>query len=235
MAGVAGLVGGAYRLALRELLPARCGACGRFGEFLCAHCCAGLNPAAGARCSSCWQQSAGARCPRCAEYGSVCTAVRACFTYGGPAKQAVLGMKYAGHSALAERMGRLMAERWPEFGLSADVAVPVPLHARRRRQRGFNQAALLAEALGRVLALPVEEGALVRPRPTAPQARTISTDERRANVYGAFACAAGRLDGRRVLLVDDVTTTGATLGACAAVLFEAGVTAVYGYAFAIAA
>lgn len=234
MSAVAELVGGVYRLALRELLPARCGACERFGEFLCAECRSSLSPAGGARCETCWQTSAGERCPRCAEYGFVCTAVRACYTYDGPAKQVILAMKYGGHHALASVVGGLMAARWPEFGLEADLVVPVPLHARRRRQRGFNQAALLAGTLGRALILPVDERSLARPRPTPPQARTSSAEERRANVYGAFACAAGALRDRRVLLVDDVTTTGATLGASAAALYAAGAAAVYGYAFAVA-
>jgi ComF family protein len=234
LAAIGALVGGFYRLALRELLPARCGACGRFGEFLCAGCRAAMLWADGPRCEACWQRSGRRLCPRCEEYGAVCSAIRACCMYDGPAKQVVLGVKYAGHHALAAVMAEVMAERWSGFGLVADVVVPVPLHPRRRRERGFNQAALLADGLGRGLALPLDAVSLRRSRPTPPQARSSGADERRANVFGAFTCAVGPLSGRRALLVDDVTTTGATFTACGTALLEAGVAAVYGYAFAIA-
>lgn len=234
MRALAGLVTSLGRLAIEELLPARCGACGRFGAFLCDGCRSDLVPAVAPRCDGCWQRIAGRTCPRCAAAGGGCTAIRACFVYDGAAKRLVASLKYAGHHALAAAMAGEMVARWRNFGLQADAVVPVPLHPRRQRQRGFNQAALLAATFGRSLAVEVIDGPLVRRRPTPPQARTGSAEERRANVYGAFACVDATLAGRRVLLVDDVTTTGATFGACAAALVEAGAEAVYGCAFAVA-
>jgi ComF family protein len=109
--------------------------------------------------------------------------------------------------------------------LSRDVVlVPVPLHPRRRRERGFNQAELLAAALGRRYGLVVASGVLVRRKDTAPQTG-LSAAARRANVAGAFAVRhRGAVAGRLLVLVDDVVTTGATARVCAALLRGAGAT-----------
>jgi ComF family protein len=104
----------------------------------------------------------------------------------------------------------------------AEVLVPVPLHPRRRRERGFNQADLLAAAVGRRCRLPVAATALVRRKDTAPQAG-LSAAGRRLNVAGAFGVRRrARIAGRVVVLVDDVLTTGATALACARALNDAG-------------
>ena len=101
-----------------------------------------------------------------------------------------------------------------------DVIVPVPLHRARERERGFNQAALLARRIGRRLAVPTRPRWLARIRPTRPQSE-LSAGERRANVRGAFR-ASRRVAGRHVLVVDDILTTGATVDACARALRDAG-------------
>jgi ComF family protein len=114
----------------------------------------------------------------------------------------------------------------------ADVIVPVPLSGWRRRTRGYNQSEALARALARELGLPLAPRALSRRKHAPPQARSATAEERRRNVEGAFAARAEPVAGRRVLLLDDVTTTGATLRACAAALKEAGARSVYAVAFA---
>ena len=116
--------------------------------------------------------------------------------------------------------------------MPADVVVPVPLFPRRQRVRGYNQSALLAEALARRMALPADERTLVRARSTASQAETRNVDERKVNVRDAFQCRGRQLAGKRVLLVDDVSTTGATLDACAQALRKAGVASVWALTFA---
>jgi ComF family protein len=109
--------------------------------------------------------------------------------------------------------------------------VPVPLHAARQRERGYNQAALLARELAAHLQRPIVENALVRTKVTAPQVG-LGAEERRNNVRGAFRCATNGLAGKGVLLVDDICTTGATLEAACKALRENGIPSVWAYTLA---
>jgi ComF family protein len=152
--------------------------------------------------------------------------------YQGVARELVHALKFRGVTAVAPALAALMAPAARDDRLGADLIVPVPLSGLRRRLRGYNQSEALASALGRELGLPVLPGALRRRRHGAPQARSASAEERRRNVAGAFQARGEELAGRRVLLVDDVTTTGATLGACAAALREGGAARVWALAFA---
>ena len=110
--------------------------------------------------------------------------------------------------------------------------MPVPLHKKRLRERGYNQSSLLARELGKLSSLPVVEDCLVRQKHTIPQARTSTIDERKSNIAGAFICRDQRLRDKQVLLVDDVATSGATIDACAAALRAAGATSVWGLVLA---
>jgi len=107
------------------------------------------------------------------------------------------------------------------------ILVPVPLHRRRLKERGYNQSALLASELGRQINLFVLENSLVRLQDTPSQARTTSAEERRRNVAGAFACADLRLKGKKVILIDDVATTGATIEAAAEALRNVSASSVW--------
>ncbi len=113
-----------------------------------------------------------------------------------------------------------------------EVLVPVPLHQKRLRERGYNQSSLLAQGLGKLSNLPVVDDCLIRQRHAPPQARTTTVDERRSNVANAFSCRDGRLQDKQVLLVDDVSTSGATLDACARALKETGAISVWGLVLA---
>ena len=150
-----------------------------------------------------------------------------CSAYRGVARSALHALKYAGEQRLAGPLGTAAAVRWSEAGIGGDVVVHVPVHAARRATRGYDQAQLLARAAARALDLPVVP-ALRRHRATAPQFE-LGRDVRAVNVAAAFAVdpawAAG-LRERWVILVDDVVTTGATLGACAGALLDVGVGAV---------
>jgi ComF family protein len=117
--------------------------------------------------------------------------------------------------------------------LPGDILVPVPLHSQRLRERGYNQSTLLARELGKLSQMPVNIDILKRISYATPQARTSNVEERRENVTGAFSCTGDRLAGERVLLIDDVTTSGATLDACARALKSAGVVSVWGLVIAI--
>jgi ComF family protein len=116
--------------------------------------------------------------------------------------------------------------------IEGDAILPVPLHRARLRNRGYNQSALLAQKLGKLAGLPVVENCLIRIKDSEPQARTRTGEERRRNVAGAFACKDDVLSGSRVILIDDVCTTGATLEACAETLKHSGVTSVWGLTIA---
>jgi competence protein ComFC len=221
------------RVALDLLYPPRCVLCERHGDFLCEACSRALPRAGGLRCEVCWLPlSYGSGCWHCAEHRLSLTRLRSVFRYEGDVRRLVHTFKFRGHSSLAPTLGRLLAHCYLEEGLEADLIVPVPLTGRRQRERGFNQALLLARELSRALDLPVSE-ALRRRRMVAPQAGSATAEARRRNVAGVFeASQSARVQGLRLLLIDDVATTGATLSACADALLEAGAASVSGLTLA---
>lgn len=237
-----------YFAFLRFVLPARCAICqGSLGV--------------GSRsvvCGACWE---GIRvlqppfCPRCGRpfWGRalahppshVCQACRirppqyllarsaVLYERDDPLREFLLLFKHGRRIALGGHLGRLMAGRaetlfdYPTI----DALVPVPLHATRERERGFNQADVLASVVGRRLHRPVLRRTLQRIRPTPPQAGKFR--ERARNVRGAFTVRTPEpIAGRSLLLVDDVLTTGATANECAKVLMKAGARAVSVYTLA---
>lgn len=153
--------------------------------------------------------------------------LESCASFSGPARAALHALKYDGERRLAEPLGVLLARRWARAGVGGDVLIPVPIHPERRRERGFDQAELLATAAGRHLRLPVMT-VLRRAQRTAAQ-HSLGRVERARNIRGAFAVqpgSGGRVRGRWPILIDDVVTTGATLSGCAAELLAAGALAV---------
>jgi ComF family protein len=203
---------------LGELLdliaPLRCAACGdaypthppgRRAPVLCVPCAVSLEPA--------MDPPAGVLVP---------------FAHGGALARAIHAAKYGGDPSLARRLGTLLVHALGPALPDCDAVVPVPLHRRRLAERGFNQAAEIARALGR----PLAHGAIRRTRDTPSQV-TLGRSARLANVHAAFAPAAPRaLAGRRVLVLDDVVTTGATLAEVAAAVRAAGARSVTGIALA---
>lgn len=154
------------------------------------------------------------------------------YLYGGPAGGLVRNLKYRGVSRLAEPMGRQMVRAFEGLQPARiDCVAPVPMHIRRRRKRGVNHALLLAREVATGLDLPLEE-VLVRTRNTRQQARLNEID-RLHNLDGAFTVS-GDIAGKRVLLVDDVCTTGATANVCAEALLRGGASAVLLVCFALA-
>jgi ComF family protein len=156
----------------------------------------------------------------------VVSRARAVGEYDGTLREIVHALKYSGRRSVAKPLAELMRDRGREQLQRVDCIVPVPLHWRREYRRGFNQAREIARHLGP----PVVE-ALVRRRATRPQVE-LAAGRRRANVAGAFAprrhwFRGPQIRGRTVLLVDDVSTTGATLEACAQVLRDSGAADVY--------
>jgi ComF family protein len=225
------LVTRASRIALDLLFPPRCALCDRDGTLLCDGCIAALPPADGPRCERCFEDvRRGVRiCRACEEVPPAFASVRAPFSADDGARRLVHLLKYDGLTSLAAPMASLMA---PELPDGIDVIVPVPLHRGRQRSRGYNQAADLARHLSRLAALPVDERTARRVRATPPLVKSAGRADRRAIMHGAFTASARRVEGRRVLLVDDVCTTGATLDASARSLHDAGARSVRALTFA---
>jgi ComF family protein len=219
------------RTVLDLLYPPSCVLCGRGGAFICQTCLSAAPRADGLRCDRCWLPLRGADCARCAERPLALSRLRSVFRYEGDVQRLVHDFKFSGYSCLAEPLADEMAMLLQSSGLAPDVIVPVPLTGSRRRERGFNQAALLTKRIAKACDARVEE-ALARRQFRSPQ-RALTAAERWRNVEGAFSVALpDAVDGRRVLLIDDVATTGATLDACARVLLEAGASAVDGLTLA---
>ena len=147
-------------------------------------------------------------------------------------RNAIHRLKYSNLRVLAAPMARMLGDYLADNAVPGEVLVPVPLHRKRLRERGYNQSALLARELGRLVGLPVAEDCLVRTRYVLPQARSSSVEERRANVARAFAVVGGGAQDKQVILVDDVSTSGATLNACAGAMKAAGAASVWGLTLA---
>jgi ComF family protein len=157
--------------------------------------------------------------------------------YDGALVQAILLLKWDRIEPLgvwfAERLAEVARQENPV--MAADVVVPVPLHQDRERERGYNQAGLIAKPLARKLGLPYKAVLLMRTRPR-PNKQVLSIEERWESVRGAFATRPGsQVNNKRLLLVDDVMTTGATLDACTRALLESGAKSVVGLTVARAA
>ena len=152
--------------------------------------------------------------------------------FDGVMRQAIHQLKYRNLRALAVPLAKLLRDYLATTPVSGEVLVPVPLHQKRLRERGYNQSSLLAQELCKLTNLPVVGDCLIRKGHAPPQARTSTVEERWRNVADAFSCRDHRLQDKRVLLIDDVSTSGATLDACAAVLKAAGATSVWGLVLA---
>lgn len=205
------------------LFTPRCVGCGREGVYMCPSCLGEVPSLEGAYHPA----NAAEGQDACLVEPVAVDGVFSCFAMKGVARDAVHQLKYRGLHAVASPLGVLLAEHARSSGLLAHAVVPLPLHPKRLRERGYNQADLLAREAGKGLGLPVEVGWVERVRHGPPQVRSAGPEERRANVRGAFQ-ARRRLDGLRLILVDDVCTTGATLDACAHALKAVGAQTVWG-------
>ena len=156
--------------------------------------------------------------------------IRAPYLMQGPIREGIHSLKYRGVRAAAPELGRLLAQYLAGHAVPGDIIVPVPLHPRRLRERGYNQSALLAREMAELSGLAVQEELLVKTRNSPPQVGG-TRDRRRENVEGSFQCNS-EVGGRAVILVDDVATTGSTLSACASALKAAGATSVWGLVLA---
>ncbi len=195
---------------------------------LCDRCLATIRPLGAASCPRCGRASRlGAPCPACLRYEGPLVAIRSACVYEGVARKAIHALKYRHRQTLAAPLAELLAAELRRRPLQIDLLVPVPLHPVRLAERGYNQSDLLAGELGALVGVPVAN-CLERRRETRTQAE-LGAHARLANVRGAFECVGPEaVASRRVGIVDDVCTTGATLEDCARALRAAGCSAAWG-------
>lgn len=207
------------------LLPPACAGCGRFGDLICPACTASFRPA-GMPDDRFAAPDAGM------VIGDALSLAVAAYAHTGALRRALQRLKYGGSGRIAAPLARAAAPALQSLTTVCGPLplVPVPVHAARMRQRGYNQAALLAAALGGASGLPVLD-LLQRHRATVRQ-HGLGKAARLHNLQGAFALRDGARPPPAVILVDDILTTSATLEACAQVLQAAGAAAVYGFAIA---
>jgi ComF family protein len=211
--------------ALDLLLPPACAGCGRFGDLVCAACTARFRVASS-------PDDRFAAPDAGTVLGDALMLAVAAFAHTGELRRALQWLKYGGSGRIAAPLARAAAPVLDDLIRICGPLplVPVPVHAGRLRQRGYNQAALLAGALGAARGLPVLD-LLERRRATARQ-HGLGKAARLHNLQGAFALRRGAQPPAAAILVDDILTTSATLEACAEVLRAAGAASVYGFAIA---
>jgi ComF family protein len=206
--------------------------CNAGTELLCYSCQQQIEFIRPPVCNLCGRpEAAPRRCLSCRGRPLKIGGIRAVGYLEGPLRTAIHRFKYSNVRGLAVPLGRLAVEALLRYDLPVDTIVPVPLHPRRLRERGYNQASLLAAEIAKSRDLAVADDLLVRVRSTVPQVG-LNAKQRRENVRDAFRCTSTALPGRNVLVVDDVCTTGATLEACSLALREVGVGLVWGLVLA---
>jgi ComF family protein len=194
------------------LFPPRCAGCGQIDTIWC---------------SKCQHEISAMTLDDHLEPRGPLQAVTATAWHVGKIREAVQGLKYQNTPALAKPLGEKLSNCLQQQDWAIDVIVPVPLHAKRLAERGYNQARLLAEEVANLTGIRCEPDALRRVRETKSQV-TISGAERLENIKDAFIANSQFVDGRSVLVIDDVYTTGSTLSACGEALHAVGATFVYG-------
>lgn len=203
------------------LLPPRCAGCGLVGARWCSACIEKCQVVREDVCSLCGKKRVfQGRVHQCARKNFLEDAY-AWGHYQDPLRKAIRRLKYSRDIALGDALAQHLVWLVERNQIEADIVVPVPLGKKRQRERGYNQAALLARSLALVLGLPFRPGAVVRFRETQSQVG-LSLEERHLNVSGAFRGNPKIVSQKQILLVDDVLTTGATLEATAQALMYAG-------------
>lgn len=229
--GNAKVVRAIYAQALDWLFPPRCAGCERLGAHWCDDCQADSRRIVEPFCLTCgFPLTPEQDCQICKDGHFAFDAARSWARYEGNLRQAILSLKHRRNELLAgqlaESLGDLVSPDW-----LIDMIVPVPLAPQRLAHRGYNQTELLANGLGTSLSFPVEHAALKRQHETLPQVG-LNPSQRRKNLRGAFAAERDLVQGKSILVLDDILTTGATLDAASHALKLAGARRVYALSLA---
>jgi ComF family protein len=219
------------RCAILDLLfPARCAICSQVGACFCDSCQSHIENINLPICARCGRPLEADECSGCLNYPIQIDGIRAFAFFQGVMRDAIHRFKYSGRAELASTFGTMLKQYLDVHPLPFDVIVPVPLYPAQEHARGYNQSLLLAHELASRVHVPVLASSVKRVRATHPQ-YNLNARARRQNVRGAFA-ADDRVAGMRVLVLDDVCTTGATMDECSIVLRNHGARSVWGLALA---
>jgi len=214
------------------IFPPSCGGCGKLGARWCNDCQRKLSPVPLPVCEICGEpQHIAGICKECQSTRPAFYALRSCVVYKEPARPALIKLKYHHEIGLGEALAWHVALYLDQLGWQADSILPIPLSEQRSRERGYNQVDLIAHPLARLAGWQYTPGALCRTRHTNSQVG-LGAGERRKNVLGAFQAESRIVTGKTLLLIDDVTTTGATLDSASHALLDAGANKVYALTFA---
>ena len=219
--------------ALDFLFPQKCLGCGKEGALVCHACEKRLTRIVNPICPRCGRpQASPILCPTCIELRSSLTCIRSPLRFEGLTRQIIHQFKYQNLRSLTLPLAEILKNYLRHEPLPVEIVIPVPLHPRRLKERGYNQSQLLARELSRLMNLPLVDNELKRVKYIVPQTRTRSVQERRENLKEAFQCRNLSQPGKAILLLDDVTTSGATLDAGAKALLTAGSGPVFGLTLA---
>ena len=214
------------------IYPPNCGGCQKFGERWCIDCQNKVTPVGPHVCSRCGNFTTdGGLCPNCSASLPPYLALRSWGIFVGPLREAIHKLKYHHDIGLGEALASHLIDLFLSTGWEVDLITPVPLNASRLQERGYNQSALLARPLSQITHVRYQPAAVVRIRNTRSQVG-LNAHERIENVRDAFISQPQIIKGKNILLIDDVTTTGATISACARALMDAGAGSVYGLTLA---
>ncbi len=214
------------------LFPPLCGGCGRSGVSWCNECQSSVRKVEPPICERCGHsQTSSGWCETCTTFPPKFTAVRSWAMFEGPIRQAIHRLKYKRDVSLGVILARPMIAYLRELNWVIEGIIPVPLGVARLRERGYNQSILLARPLALGSGKPYVPQGLIRARETRSQVG-LSFTQRRENVTGAFIARSDWVVGRSLLVVDDVSTSSATLDACATALLDRGASKVYGLTLA---
>ena len=219
---------------LDVLFPPSCAGCGSWGNRYCPTCFEKTTIITTPICQICGdslRQNEDGVCNRCRNQPVAFTAARSWADFSEPLQSAIHKLKYRQDRSLAEVLSQPLGSLLQKYQWQIELIVPVPLDSVRRRERGYNQAALLARPLSWISGIPYSNQSLSREKITKQQVG-LSVSQRAENIAGAFKANPLETSGKKILVVDDVITTGSTINACAHALINAGADQVFGLALA---